>query len=56
MSNAPERPDLDEALDVQGDFAAKVPFHLVAAVDQLSEPVDLLFGEVAHPGVGLMLV
>ena len=51
MAQAAVRADLGETLDVEGDLATQVAFHLVAAVDQLSKPVDLLLGEVAHPGV-----
>src|SRR4029079_10981475 len=40
------RADLDQPLDVERDLAPQIAFHLVAAVDQLAEPVDLLLGEV----------
>src|SRR5207249_3755293 len=45
------RADLDEPLDVEGDLTAEVAFDLVATVDQLAQPVDLLLGQVAHPRV-----
>ena len=51
MAQAAVRADLDQALDVERDLAAQVALDLVAAVDQLAEPVDLLLGEVADPGV-----
>jgi hypothetical protein len=51
MAQAAVRADLDETLDVERDLAPQVPFDLVAAVDQLAEPVDLLLGEVPYPGV-----
>ena len=53
MAQAAVRADLDEALDVQRDLAAQVALDLVAAVDELAQPVDLLLGEVADPGVGV---
>src|SRR5450755_2425305 len=51
MATPAVRADLDETLDVQGNFAAQVSLDLVAPVDDLAEPVDLLLGKVAHPGV-----
>ena len=51
MAQAAVRADLDETLDVERDLAPQVAFDLVAAVDQLAQPVDLLLGEVPHPGV-----
>ena len=45
------RADLDEPLDVEGHLATQVALDLVAPVDQLAEPVDLLLGEVADAGV-----
>src|SRR5436190_3132123 len=51
MAHPAVRADLDQALDVQRDLAAKIALHLVAAVDQLAEPVDLLLGEVADAGI-----
>src|SRR6476661_6741070 len=51
MAHPAIRADLDESLDVERNLAAEVALHLVAPVDQLAEPVDLLFGEVANPGV-----
>jgi hypothetical protein len=39
MAHAAVRADLDEALDVQRNFAAEVTLDLVAAVDELAEPV-----------------
>ena len=51
MAHPAVRADLDQALDVERDLAPQVAFDLVAAIDQLAEPVDLLFGEVADPGV-----
>src|SRR5918997_3820355 len=45
------RTDLDEALDVQRHLAAEVALDLVAPIDQLAEPVDLLLGEVTDTGV-----
>ena len=53
MAEAAVRADLDEALDVQGHFPAEVALHLVAAVDHLPQPVDLVLGEVPDPGVGV---
>jgi hypothetical protein len=41
------RADLDQSLDVQRDLAAQVTLDLVAPVDELAQPVDLLFGQVA---------
>src|SRR4029079_3634540 len=43
--------DLDESLDVEGRLAAEVALHLVSAVDQLAQAVDLLLGEIADTGV-----
>src|SRR5436305_639516 len=51
MAHPAVRADLDEPLDVEGDLAAEIAFHLVAAIDQLAEPVDLLFGEIADTRV-----
>src|SRR5207247_2478047 len=39
--------DLDLPLDVLGHVPAEVTFHLVVAVDPLSDPDDLFLGEVA---------
>ena len=46
MAEAPVRADLDESLDVERDLPAEVALDLVAPVDQLAQPVDLLLGEV----------
>src|SRR6478752_2100407 len=46
MPHAPVRPDLDEALDVQRHLATEVALDLVGAIDDLAEPVDLVFREV----------
>jgi hypothetical protein len=35
----------------QRNLAAQVTLDLVAPVDELAQPVDLLFGQVAHPRV-----
>ena len=51
MAHAAVGADLDEALDVEGHLATQVAFDLVAPVDQLAQPVDLLFGEVADARV-----
>ena len=40
-----------QSLDVQGHLAAQVALDLVAPVDDLAQPVDLLVGQVADPGV-----
>src|SRR5882762_56365 len=51
MAQAAVRADLDESLDVERDLPAQVAFDLVAAVDQLSQAVDLLLGEVTDAGI-----
>ena len=51
VAQAAVRADLDQALDVQGHLAAQVALDLVAPVDDLAQPVDLLLGEVPDPGV-----
>jgi hypothetical protein len=51
VAQAAIRADLDEALDVERHLAAQVALDLVAPVDELTQPVDLLFGQVAHPRV-----
>src|SRR5439155_10555712 len=53
MAEAPVRADLLEALDVQRDLATEIALDLVAPIDELTEPVDLVFGEIADPGVGV---
>ena len=53
MAQAAVRADLDEPLDVQRDLAPEVALDLVAPVDELAEPVDLLLGQVADPRVGV---
>ena len=55
MAHAAVRADLDQALDVQRHFAPQVALDLVAAVDQLAEPVDLLLGQIADPRVRVEL-
>src|SRR4051812_24056614 len=51
MPHAAVRPDLDEALDVQRHLTTEVALDLVGAVDDLPEPVDLVFREVRDAGV-----
>ena len=51
MPHAAVRPDLDEALDVQRHLATEVALDLVRAVDDLAEPVDLVFREVPNARV-----
>src|SRR4029079_4232690 len=43
--------DLDQALDVERHLPAKVTLDLDPAVDHLAQAVDLLLGQIAHPGV-----
>jgi len=50
-SSSGRRPDLDQALDVERHFTAKVTLHLERAIDHLAKPVDLVFGEVPDTGV-----
>src|SRR5436309_140322 len=51
VPQAPVGADLDEAFDVQRDFATEVTLDLVAPVDELAQAVDLLLGEIPHPRV-----
>ena len=51
MAQAAIRADLLESLDVQRDLAPQVALDLVAAVDDLAQPVDLVLGEVTDAGV-----
>src|SRR5262249_40478296 len=44
-------PDLDLALDVRGDLAAKVTLDLDVAVDVAAQLRHLVVGQVAHPCV-----
>src|SRR4051794_6652798 len=53
VPRAAGRADLDEPFDVQRDLAPEVALDLVAAIDELAESVDLLFGQVADPRVGV---
>src|SRR4029079_13867757 len=53
MPHAPIGADLDEPLDVQRDLSPEVTLDLVAPVDELPEPVDLLLGEITDPRVGV---
>src|SRR6266516_6544972 len=52
MSHAPVGADVHQALDVLAHLAPQVALDLVAAVDDLSEPVDLVLGQVARARVG----
>src|SRR4051794_1646268 len=51
MAKAAIRPDLLESLHVERDLSAEVALDLVAPVDELTKPVDLLLGEITHPRV-----
>ena len=42
MAQAPVGADLDQALDIQGDLAAKLAFNLGFLVEHIAEPADLL--------------
>ena len=53
MPEAAIRADLHEALDVECHLAAEVTLDLVAAVDDLAKPADLVLGEIADTGVGV---
>ena len=53
MTEAAIRADLLEPLDVEGHLAPQVALDLVAAVNDLPQPVHLLLGEVADAGVGV---
>src|SRR4029453_18294158 len=53
MPPPPGGADLDEALDVERDFPPEVALDLVTPIDELAEPVDLLFGQVTGPRVGV---
>ena len=46
MAHPAVRADLDQALDVERDLSPEVALDLVAPVDELAEPVDLLLGEI----------
>src|SRR5690349_17424313 len=51
VAEPPVRADLLEALDVERHLAAQVALHLVAPVDDVPEPVDLLLRQVPDTGV-----
>ncbi len=51
MAEAAVRANLDESLDVERYFTSKVTLNLEPTVDEFSEPVDLLFRQVADSGV-----
>ena len=53
MAKAAVRADLLEALDVERDLAAQVALDLVAPIDDLAQPVHLVLGQVADPGVAI---
>src|ERR1035437_9330893 len=43
--------DFNQSLDIQGNFAAKVALNLVTSIDDLAQPVDLLFGQVTDTSI-----
>src|SRR5205814_976782 len=47
--------EIHKALDVERDLAAQVAFDLVALLERLADPVDLVFGEVLGPLPGIEL-
>src|ERR1700729_2297332 len=51
VADALVAPDLDLAPDVGLHLAAQVTFDLVAGLDPVPEPDQLVVGEVVHPGV-----
>ena len=51
MTNAAIAADLHHALDVQGDIAAQIAFHLQVVLDVLTDLVDVLLSQVLHAGV-----
>ena len=48
MAQAAIRADLLESLDVERDLAAQVALDLVAPIDDLAQPVDLVLGQIAQ--------
>ena len=53
MAHPAVRTDLDQAFDVERNLAPEVAFDLVAAIDELTKPVDLLFCQVPDARVGV---
>ena len=53
MADAAEAVDLDEALNVLGDFTTEVTFNFDILVDKLAELRDFFFGEITDPSGGV---
>ena len=45
--------DFHQTLDVQGDFAAQIAFHLQVVLDVVAQLADVVFGEILDAGVGV---
>src|SRR5205807_139827 len=53
VAEAAVRADLRETLDVGGQLAAQLAFHLIFLGDQIVDEADLALGEVLDPGLRL---
>ena len=53
VTNAAVAADFDQSLDVHGDFTPEVALYLAVVVDVFSEFVDIRFGQVLDPDIGV---
>ena len=53
MADAAVAADFHQALDIQGDFAAQIAFHLQVMFDIFAQLAHIVFTQVLDPGVGI---
>ena len=53
MTNAAIAADFDEPLDVHGDFTPEVALYLAVMINVLSQFVNIRFGQILDPDVGV---
>jgi hypothetical protein len=53
VSDAPEGANFDEPTDITVDLPTQVSFYFMLLVDDLSQPVNLLFIKLLGPGLGV---
>ena len=51
MADAAVAADFHQALDIQGDFAAQIAFHLQVMFDLFAQLAHVGFTQGLHPGV-----